>query len=64
MQSLNVHVLRQFAMEREAQLRRTTIVEGPIRLWPVRRWLGEELVRLGAWVAAEPMLRPAREGLR
>ena len=27
---------------------------------PVRRWIGRQLVRLGAWMAAEPAMRPAR----
>jgi hypothetical protein len=26
----------------------------------VRRWIGRGLVRLGAWIAAEPAMRPAR----
>jgi hypothetical protein len=26
----------------------------------VRRWVGRGLVRLGAWIAAEPAMRPAR----
>ncbi len=26
----------------------------------VRRWVGRGLVRLGAWIAAEPTMRPAR----
>jgi hypothetical protein len=26
----------------------------------VRRWIGRRLVRLGAWIAAEPAMRPAR----
>jgi len=27
---------------------------------PVRRWIGGQLVRLGAWVAAEPRMLPAQ----
>ena len=30
------------------------------RIHPVRRWLGHGLVRLGALVAADPAMRPAR----
>ena len=62
MQSLqNVHVLRQMASEREAQLRRTSLPVARDRSRrPVRRWVGRQLVRLGAWVAAEPTMRPAR----
>ena len=26
----------------------------------VRRWIGRGLVRLGAWIAAEPAMSPAR----
>ncbi len=60
----NTHVLRQLATEREAQLRRRTVLSGRERSTFIRRRIGEELVRLGAWLAAEPTLRPAREGLR
>lgn len=30
------------------------------RIHPVRRWVGHRLVRLGALVASDPNLRPAR----
>lgn len=30
------------------------------RIHPVRRWVGHGLVRLGALVAADPTMRPAR----
>jgi len=60
----NIHLLRQLAMEREAQLRRRTVLIGRDRATSIRRRIGEGLVRLGAWVAAEPMLRPARAGAR
>ena len=58
MQSLqDIHVLNQFAAERAAQLRRMAL-RGDYPRRPLRRWLGEQLMRLGAWVAAEPTLRP------
>jgi hypothetical protein len=46
--------------ERQERLRRTPLLvtEHPSRR-PVRRWIGRQLVRLGAWVAAEPM-RPVQ----
>jgi hypothetical protein len=56
----DLHVLRQMTREREAQLHHATsatIIHGSRR--PLRRSLGEQLVRLGAWVAAEPAMRPA-----
>ena len=30
------------------------------RIHPVRRWIGRQLVRVGAQIAADPSLRPAR----
>ena len=56
MQSLeNTHVLSQFAAERAMQLRRTALRRDLPRR-PMRRRVGEQLVRLGTWVAAEPKL--------
>ena len=53
-----VHAL---AGERQGRLRRTDLLvsERPPR-HAVRRWIGRGLVRLGAWIAAEPAMRPAR----
>ena len=53
-----VHAL---AGERQERLRRTDLLvsERPPR-HTVRRWIGRGLVRLGAWIAAEPAMRPAR----
>jgi hypothetical protein len=59
----NIHLLRQLASEREAQLRRGTAVHRRVRSRSIRRRIGEELVRLGAWVAAEPM-RTTETGAR
>lgn len=61
----NAYVLRQLAAEREAQLRRATVLREPDHSRAgVRRRLGESLVRLGAWVGAEPSLRADRVGAR
>ena len=54
-------VLRQMAMDREAMLRRTTLLVGRQRSdRPIRRWIGRRLVRAGVWLAAEPTMSPAR----
>lgn len=61
MQIQNVHVLRQMAREREALLRRTTLlVNDDHSRRTVRRWIGRQLVRLGSRLANEPTMRPAR----
>lgn len=59
MQSINdVHVLSRLAMDREAQLRRsTTHAAAHVSARISRQWLGRQLVRLGAWLAADPTLR-------
>ena len=55
-------VLRQLAMDREAMLRRTTLLVGRDRSRrTIRRWVGRRLVRAGVWLAADPaLMRPAR----
>ena len=61
MQTQNVHVLRQMAREREALLRRTTLlVNDDHSRRTVRRWIGRQLVRFGSRLANEPTMRPAR----
>ena len=61
MQTQNVHVLRQMAREREAMLRRTTLlVNDDHSRRTVRRWIGRQLVRFGSRLANEPTMRPAR----
>ncbi len=61
MQTQNVHVLRQMAREREALLRRTTLlVSDDHSRRTVRRWIGRQLVRFGSRLANEPTMRPAR----
>ena len=61
MQTQNVHVLRQLAREREALLRRTTLlVNDDHSRRTVRRWIGRQLVRFGSRLANEPTMRPAR----
>jgi hypothetical protein len=48
--------------DRVAQLRREIHVMRAARSGrrPVRRWVGRQLVRVGARLAADPPLRPAR----
>jgi hypothetical protein len=59
-QTQNLHVLRLMAREREASLRRTTLLVGGGRSGrPVRRWLGRQLVRTGTWLANEQPMRTA-----
>ena len=46
---------------RRGSLRRTDLLVSDREMRrPVRRWIGRQLVRLGAWMAAEPAMRPAR----
>jgi hypothetical protein len=53
-----VHAL---ADARDPSVRRTNLlVSERTTSHVVRRWLGRGLVRLGAWIAAEPAMRPAR----
>jgi hypothetical protein len=60
-QTQNIHVLRQMAREREALLRRTTLlVNDDHSRRTVRRWIGRQLVRFGTRLANEPTMRPAR----
>ena len=61
MQIQNIHVLRQIAREREALLRRTTLlVNDDHSRRTVRRWIGRQLVRFGSRLANEPTMRPAQ----
>jgi hypothetical protein len=47
--------------ERQERPRRTNLLVGEhTPRHPIRRWIGRGLVRLGAWIAAEPAMRPAR----
>lgn len=60
MQSLqNVHVLRLFVTEREETLRRTLLGGRGRARRRVRRWLGRQLVSVGARIAAEPAAHSA-----
>jgi hypothetical protein len=53
-----VHALVNMRQER---VRRTNLlVSEHTPRHVVRRWVGRGLVRLGAWIAAEPAMRPAR----
>jgi hypothetical protein len=60
--NLDLRVVLLLIEEREARLRRTNLFvnEGKHARRAVRRWVGRRLVRLGAWVAADPTMRPAR----
>jgi hypothetical protein len=54
--NLDLRVTLALAEERRARVRRTPLlVERTRERRIVRRWIGRQLVRLGAWVAAEPM---------
>ena len=57
----DLRVVHALVDERQERLRRTSLLvsEQPPR-HVVRRWIGRGLVRLGAWIAAEPAMRPAR----
>ena len=47
--------------ERQGRPSRTNLLVGEhTPRHPVRRLIGRGLVRLGAWIAAEPAMRPAR----
>jgi hypothetical protein len=53
-----VHALVDARQERRSRTN-LLVSEDPPR-HAVRRWVGRSLVRLGAWIAAEPVMRPAR----
>jgi hypothetical protein len=53
-----VHALVDARQERRSRTN-LLVSEDPSR-HVVRRWVGRGLVRLGAWIAAEPAMRPAR----
>jgi len=56
---LDIKILSQLASDHEARLRRAGSVSAGVRSSRhIRRWFGLHLVRLGAWVAAEPTIRP------
>jgi hypothetical protein len=60
--NLDVRVVLSFIEEREARLRGTNLLvsEPHAVRRPVRRWIGRQLVRIGARLANEPSMRPAR----
>ena len=61
--NLDVRVLLSLIEEREARLRRTSLPtheHDHAGRRPVRRWIGRRLVRIGAWLAGEPTMRPVR----
>ena len=58
---LNPAVALPVVRERGATLRRTRLLTGRLRdERPVRRWVGRQLVRAGAWLANDPTMRPVR----
>ncbi|MGQ0607085.1 MAG: hypothetical protein ACT4OQ_01285 [Chloroflexota bacterium] len=59
--NLSLIVLTANAEVRESQLRRTSLqVNDQHQRRIVRRWIGRRLVRIGARLANEPAMRPAR----
>lgn len=61
MQNLeSVEMTLQFARDREASLRRATLVGSRSHSnRHVRRWLGRQLVRTGTWLEDRQPMRPA-----
>ena len=60
MQLQNLKILRQLAEEHEAELRRRPMqVTGDQSVSLLRRWLGGQVVLLGAWIGSEPTMRSA-----
>ena len=60
--NLDLWVLLSHSEEREARLRSTNLLvsEPHASRRIVRRWIGRQLVRIGARLANEPAMRPAR----
>ena len=59
---LTYTAVRHVTSERQARLRGTPLLvrSERSRPRPVRRWVGRQLVRTGAWLANDPTMRPAR----
>ena len=58
---LNPVIALPYERERRATLRRTRLLVGRERSErPMRRWVGRQLVRAGAWLANDPTMRPVR----
>jgi hypothetical protein len=64
MQNLeSVEMTLQFARERAASLRRTTLVAPRSHSHRrIRRWIGRQLVRAGTWLDDRQPMRPAAAG--
>ena len=64
MQNLeSVEMTLLFARDREASLRRATLVTPTgHRHRDVRRWVGRQLVRTGTWLEGRQPMRPAGAG--
>lgn len=58
--NLSLIVLTANAEVRESQLRRTSLQVNEQHPRRMRRWVGRRLVRIGARLANEPAMRPAR----
>ena len=60
--NLDVRVVLGLIEEREARLRRTSLLpsERHAARRPVRRWVGRQLVRFGSRLAGETPMRPVR----
>ena len=60
--NLDLRVALDFVEERQARLRRTSLlVSDPTQTRRrLRRWIGRRMVRYGHRLAAEPTMRPAR----
>jgi hypothetical protein len=59
--NVELRVARAVMERRRESLRRTDLLMSDRDMRrPVRRWIGRQLVRFGAWMAAEPAMRPAR----
>ena len=58
---LNPSVALPYERARRATLSRTSLlVTRTHSERPMRRWVGRQLVRVGAWLANDPAMRPAR----
>jgi hypothetical protein len=58
---LNPSAVLPYERERRTTLSRTRLlVARTDDRRPMRRWVGRQLVRAGAWLANDPTMRPAR----
>ena len=57
---LDLMVLRLADEDRERRLRRTHLLRRSHPARPLRRWVGRQMIRAGAHLAADTTLRPIR----